>query len=351
MRAVAPGRQMSAIDLLARTVGLGYARTWLSNAAMISVDQAKVLIELISTERFFDTQKIEILSLLARRAELHEVAGKFAQHVAHGIRQGDDIGHRGGLYLKLVAALMPMGENEARAYYQQGLSQLDQMGGESYEQIYSLLHFAEAQRGGFLKPASAQRLMNLCQAILRDEPSKFGWTLFGRAAASSIGPSAIAKLVRWHDQDVVNISYGLPQLACSLAIKGHLDLRRAAFLLLICEDHGWWDWHPWEAVAGLMARSGPDDQRRIFQTVIKKMRAEHTFGGWPSLWQGMLETADQYPAMKRKRDASAVIDISGELIALNQTDSGRSCPATFHGSRSPTLLIGWSAMLVSTWRR
>ncbi|MFP3481265.1 hypothetical protein SB780_41115, partial [Burkholderia sp. SIMBA_057] len=79
-----------------------------------------------------------------------------------------------------------------REYYRQGLAELDQIGGESYEQIYSLLRFASAQQGGFLRPALAQRLMNLCQTIVRNEPRKFGWTLFAHAAANSIGFPAIA---------------------------------------------------------------------------------------------------------------------------------------------------------------
>lgn len=288
-------RAESAADLLVRTVGLGCVRILLNHAPTISADQAKTLISLISSGRFFVRQKIDVLGQLAQRPALHELAGEFAQHVAEQIRQDDNIGQRGESYVELAASLVPMSVDEAREYYRQGLAQLDQMGGESYEQIYSLLHFASAQKGGLLKLALAQRLMNLCQTIVRNEPSKFGWTLFARAAAKSIGFPAIAKLVRWHDQDVADLSYGLPQLACFLAKNGNLDPRRAALVLTICEDHGWWDWRSGDGVADLLKLSGPADQRRIFLAILAKLRAEHPFGAWPSLWEGFLEAGNQYP--------------------------------------------------------
>jgi hypothetical protein len=301
-----------AADLLVRTVGLGCVSILLNHAPTISADQAKTLISLISSDRFFVPQKLDVLGQLAQRSALHAFAGEFAKHVAEQIRQDDNIGQRGDSYVELAASLVPMSVDEAREYYRQGLAQLDQMGGESYEQIYSLLHFASVQQGGFLKPALAQRLMNLCQAILRDEPNKFGWTLFARAAAKSIGFPAIAKLVRWHDQDVADLSYGLPQLACFLAKNGNLDPRRAAFVLTICEDHGWWDWRSGDGVADLLRLSGPADQRRIFLAIVAKLRAEHPFGAWPSLWEGFLEVGNQYPNAITTEEREAIERLRAE---------------------------------------
>ncbi|WP_313271702.1 NACHT domain-containing protein [Stenotrophomonas sp.] len=284
-----------AADFLIRTVGLGCIHILLDHAPGISQDQAKAIVGLTSSERFSVRQKTSVLGQLAQRSDLHELAGQFAQHIAEQIGQDDDIEQRGGAYANLAASLVSMSIDEAREYYRQGLAQLDQLGGESYEQIYSLLRFASVQQGGFLKPALSHRLMNLCQTVVRNEPSKFGWTLFARAAANSIGFQAIAKIVRWHDQDVADLSYGLPQLACLLAKNGDLDPRRAAFVLTICEDHGWWDWRSGDGVADLLRLSEPADQRRIFLAIIEKLRARYPFGGWTSLWEGFLEAGDQFP--------------------------------------------------------
>lgn len=318
----------SAADLLVHTVGLGCVRILLNHAPTISTVQAETLISLISSERFFVPQKIDVLGQITQRPDLHELAGEFAQHVAEQIRQDDDIGQRGNSYVQLAASLVPMSVDEAREYYRQGLAQLDQMGGESYEQIYSLLHFASTQQGGFLKPGLAQRLMNLCQTIVRNEPRKFGWTLFARAAAKSIGLPAIAKLVRWHDQDVADLSYGLPQLACFLAGNGNLDPRRAAFVLTICEDHGWWDWRSGDGVADLLKLSGPADQRRIFLTIVAKLRAEHPFGAWPSLWEGFLETGNQYPNAITTEEREAIERLSAEAKRKQDESNSRNNSST-----------------------
>jgi hypothetical protein len=300
------------VDLLARSVGFGCAHILLTHAKEISRDQAHALVALISSGRFLVQQKIHVLGELARRPAFHEVAGTFAQKVAEQISQDDNIGQRGTLYAEIAASLVPMSMDEAREYYRQGLAQLDQMGGESYDQIYSLLHYASVQKGGFLKPALAQRLMNLCQAIAHDEPSKFGWTLFGRAAAKSIGLSAIAKLVRWDDQDVAELSYGLPQLACFLAQNGKLDPRRAAVMLTICEDHGWWDWRSGDGVAELLKLSAPVKQRPIFQAVLAKVRAEYPLGAWPSLWEAFLETGTKYPHVITNEEREAIERLRAE---------------------------------------
>lgn len=309
------GRAERAADLLARTTGLACVNILLTHVAEISGDQAQVLLNLISSERFLVQQKIDVLRQVARRPVLHELAGKFAQHVAEQIRQDDNIGQRGDFYVDLAGSLVPMSIDEAREYYRQGLAQLDQMGGESYEQIYSLLHFASVQQGGLLAPELAQRLMNLCQTIVRSEPSKFGWTLFARAAAKSIGFAAIGQLIRWHDQDVAKLSYGLPQLACFMAQNGKLDPRRAAFLVSICEDQGWWDWRSGDGIAELLKLSASSDQRRIFRVILEKLHAAHPFGAWPSLWEGLLEAVKPYP--------NAITDDERKTIEQLRTEAER----------------------------
>lgn len=317
------GRTEVAADLLVRTVGLGCIHILLNHASSVSEDQAMIIISLISTEQFSVQQKTSVLGQLSHRPALHELAGRFAQHVAEEIGKDDDIEQRGGAYADLAAALVPMSIDEAREYYRQGLAQLDQMGGESYEQIYSLLRFASVQRGGFLKPELSHRLMNLCQTIVRNEPSKFGWTLLGRAAANSIGFPAIAKMIRWHDQGVADISYGLPQLACFLTKSGNLDPRRAAFILTICEDHGWWDWRSGDAVADLLSLSEPDEQRRIFVAIIEKLRVRYSFGAWPSLWDGFLETADKFPIALTTDEREVIEQLKVEAQRKQDEFNGR----------------------------
>ena len=282
-------------DMLSRTAGLGCLSILLTYVPFVAAAQVNEIIAAVSKGRFSVTQKISVLKQLARFPKHGEAIGQFAQTIAEQIRLDDNVDQRGEHYADLAAALISMSLAEAKDYYRQGLAQLDQMGGESYDQIYSLLNFAAAQRGGFLPPQLGQRLMNLCQTIVSNEPSKFGWTLFARASAKSIGYPAVHKLVRWHDQDIAHLSYGLPQLACFLAECGQLAPQRAALILTILEDNSSWDWKSGDAVTKLLEVSVPEDQARIFRTILAKLKMEHPLGGWPSLWEGYLSTASELP--------------------------------------------------------
>lgn len=324
-------RSENASDLLARAVGLGCINILLNHVLDISVQQAMELIRMISSGQFYFSDKVVLLRQLAQRPVLHELAGEFAQHIAEQIGKDDNIGQRGESYMELAGSLMHMSLDEAHDYYRQGLAQLDQLGGENYELINSLLHFASVQQGGFLTPASGQRLMNLCQTIVRNEPRKFGWTLFSRAAAKSIGLPAITKLVRWHDQDVADMSYGLPQVACFLAKDKEFDTRRAAFILMICEDHGWWDWRSGDGVADLLRLSEHEYQRRIFQVTVAKLRTEYPFGGWPSLWDSYLETGKQFTNV-------ITFEEKEELEALSAEAKHKQDEFNNRNSTSPSLL-------------
>lgn len=311
-------------DLLSRTVGLGIARLLLRNADEISVPQAESLIKLISNARFTIEQKTEILGLLAERLPLGDVAGRFARHIADQIKSDDYIEQRGDNYAGLASSLLPMSLDEAEEYYRQGLAELDQLGGNDYDQIYSLLHYAAQQNGGMVRAELGHRLMNLCQTIASSEPSKFGWKLFSRAAASSIGLSAVNKLVRWDDQDVADFSYGLPQLACYLAKNGVLDPRRAAFLLSICDDQGWHEWRFGDGLADLLAVADPADHRMIFITILEKLKTQHADGGWPSVWEGILDIDASYPGLMTLQERQALEDMRSEALRKRDEYNNRN---------------------------
>ncbi len=281
-------------DNVARYVGVGLARMLLCHCETVEKKEAEELIEIIGANRFSLGDKLSVLALIGRRPNLSDVVGAYAATISRDIVKDDYIEQRGGSYRELAGSLLPLSIEEAREYYTQGLAQLDQMGSDDFDLIYSVLHYAAEQPGGFVKPELSHRLMNLCQTIFHDEPSKFGWTLFGRAASSSIGFPAMYKLIRWNDQDVADYSYGLPQLACYLAKAGYLDARRAAVLLTICEDHGWHDWQVGEGLHDLLSTANPDNRKAIFSLVIGKLDSEHSFGGWEGIWESLLGCLDAF---------------------------------------------------------
>jgi len=288
-------------DIVARQVGIGLTRILLRHSETIEKKEAEELIEIIGANRFLLGDKLSILALIARRTNLADVTGAYANSLSSDIVKDDYIEQRGESYQDLAGSLVPMSFEEAQVYYAQGLAQLDQMGGDDFDLIYSALHYAAEQPGGLVKPELSHRLMNLCQTIFQHEPSKFGWTLFGRAASSSVGFPAMYKLIRWHDQNVVNYSYGLPQLACFLAKEGHLDARRAAVLLTICEDHGWYEWKTGEGLRDLLSVADLKDRGSIFSLVTGKLDREHSFGGWEGLWESLLGCMDAFEEINEKK--------------------------------------------------
>jgi hypothetical protein len=275
-------------DNIARHVGIGLANFLLHYCDNVESKEAEDLIAIIGSNRFVLRDKLSIFALIARRTNLSSIAGKYASTISRDILKDDYIGQRGDSFRDLSASLVPMSVREAQVYYAQGLAQLDQMGGDDYDLVYSALHYAAEQPGGLVRPELSHRLMNLCQTIFQHEPSKFGWRLFGRAAAASFGFPALYKLLRWADQDVADFSYGLPQLACYLAKAKHLDPRRAAILLTICEDYGWHEWQVGEGLRDLLSVADPKDRTSIFSMVTAKLEQEHTLGGWEGVWESLL---------------------------------------------------------------
>ncbi|MCD1628095.1 hypothetical protein K7H22_19050 [Seohaeicola saemankumensis] len=287
-------------DNVARHVGIGFAGILLRHSETIERKVAEELIEIVDKNRFSLGDKLGVLVLIAKRSNLADVAGAYASAISSEIVKDDYIEQRGEYYRDLAGSLIPMSIDEGKEYYSQGLAQLDQMGGDDFELIYSALHYAAEQPGGFVKPELSHRLMNLCQTIFQHEPSKFGWTLFGRAASSSIGFPAMYKLMRWYDQDVVDYSYGVPQLACFLTKAGQLDPRRAAVLLTICEDHGWHEWQVGKGLQDILEVAKSGDREAIFALVTEKLDREHSFGGWEGLWESLLNCMDTFKEIKEE---------------------------------------------------
>jgi hypothetical protein len=284
--------------ILARMIGLGFAKLLLRHAPDVTEAEGVQLVDIVSDQRFNLSDRTGVLALLANRPALHSRTGEFAQSITEGIRKDDYIEQRGDEYASLADALLEMSVPEAREYYRSGLAELDKLGSNDYDLIYAILNYAAAQTGGLICPELGHRLMNLSQTICASEPSKFGWTLFAKACAKSVGSTALTKLIRWENQDVADFSYGLPQLLCSLAIEKRLSPLRAAVLLTICKDHGWHEWSLGKGLAELLAlTANVDEQKSIFAAVFCKLKIEHSNGGWPSVWESLLALSEKFPGV------------------------------------------------------
>lgn len=321
-----------ATDFLTRTIGLGFAVLILQHSDHIDEADAQTLVDIVSGERFSIQDRLDVLIAISQREELRELAGRLGRKISEWVSRDEYVEQRGENYRNLTKALLPLGIEESREYYKEGLAQLDQMGGDDHDLVYSTLRYAETQRGGFLKPELSQRLMNLCQIIAHHEPSKFGWTLFSSAAASSIGFPAVYKLLRWADQEVSDYSYGLPQLVSFLAQRKQLDPKRGASILTVCEDHGWHDWQVGRGLRDILSAAQASDHAAIASVVLNKLRTEHCDGGWDSLWGGVLETLQEYPGLVDQSDLDQLNQLKKDSYERrNEDNERRNSPSrTYH---------------------
>lgn len=319
------GHTEEAHVIISRKVGAGFTQLLLMYSSSVLPADVEKLVEIISGKRFDLHERSRFLALIAVKPRLENYAGEFARQIAEGIRKHDYIEQRGRDYASLAEGLLEMSVSEARKYFRDGLADLDKLGSNDYDIMYSLLRYAAEQRGGAVGATLAHRLMNLTQAIFRAEPGKFDWTLFGMACAKSVGTAAITKLIRWDDQDVADFSYGLPQLACSLAAEGLLDPSRAAALLLISKDHGWHNWSVGTGLRDLLRATPADDQRRaILEVVIAKLRCEHSGGGWSSVWKGLLSAIAEFPGLLSDSEIAPLNELLADVQRQQDESNARS---------------------------
>ena len=278
---------------ISKHVGIGFLTIFLKHTDSISVDDAKILVDILYKLNFTLSSKLTVLSLLAKHSNLKSLSGSLALKISNDIRKDESIEQRGDYYSLLVESLIPVSLDESQEHFSQCLSQLDQISGDDNDLIYSLLHYAKEQKGGWIKSHLGHRLMNLCQSMFYYEPSKFGWTLFASAAAKSIGSQAIYKLIRWADQDVSEFSYGLPQLVCFLVKMGHLDANRAAFILLLCKNEGRYDWKIGDGLYDLFNVSKNDERGLNFNIVFEKLKFIYPFGIPEYLLESLLKASEE----------------------------------------------------------
>ena len=323
LRPLVHWRSETGVGNVARHVGIGLAKTQIRHCEMVETKEAEELIEIIESNQFSMSDKLSVLALLARRTNLADIVGSYAGKVSDQILEDESIERRGESYRELAVSLLSLSIDEAKTYYARGLAQVDQMDGGDSDLIYSVMHFAEKQPGGFAKPSLSHRLMGLCQANFQPEPHKFGWTLFGRAASSSIGFPALYKLIRWNDQGVADYPNGLPQLACYLAKAGHLDPRRAAIMLTLCKEQGWRDWQVGHGLKDLLLVASAEARKSIFTVVAEKLGREHSFGGRASLWQSLLDCMDACDEIKDDEQRSRYIALRDAARRRNDIENAK----------------------------
>lgn len=162
------------------------------------------------------TNLIEVVSILAKRESLQELAGKAAADATKMIHKENEVGLQANLFARLAHAIFPASIDEASTFFQIGLEKMDLIGSGDYEFINELLLFASSIKGNEIEECDFHTLSNICELNLGDEPHKFDWGAYGAGLSKVAGIRGLAKLCRWDDRSHISLSHTLLPYLISL---------------------------------------------------------------------------------------------------------------------------------------
>jgi len=178
---------------------------------------------------------VEIISIISKRPDLQEPAGKMAIKGKVLIEREDEVGHRASLFAQLSRAIMPASFEETASYFRAGLEQMDAIGSGDYQFTNELLLFAAELRGDELEESDFHTLSNICELNMPSEEEKFPWLAFARGLARTSGCRTLAKLGRWSDRDKISQDYTLLPYLTALIEQDKIDPSIALGLLRVSD--------------------------------------------------------------------------------------------------------------------
>lgn len=182
----------------------------------------------------FALNLVRIVSILAKREPLQPMAGEQGAKARTLIEADNDVDSRASMFGALARAILPASIEEATAYFQSGLEQLDAIGSGDFQFCRELLWFASKTKGKELDEPTFHTLTNILELNLGDGTDNFPQVVFGRAFSRTAGLRGLAKLSRWDDRSKISLGYTLlPYLTAlveddKLAPKIALALNRLA---------------------------------------------------------------------------------------------------------------------------
>jgi len=166
---------------------------------------------------------IKVISFLAKRPALHELAGEKAVTAVALIEKEIEVAQRGQLLGALARAILPASPSEATVYFRRAIEQMDAIGSGDYSYANELLHFASTMKGDELAEQDFHTLANISELNLWDEPSKFDWRSYGSGLSVAAGARGLAKICRLSDRGQASLNYSLLPLLTGLLKSGKLS--------------------------------------------------------------------------------------------------------------------------------
>lgn len=218
------------IDPFFHFLGLDVVLFILWSRRELKPQSVKRMLEAVHAYMRNPSDLVRIIEILAQRNPLHSIAGEQAVKARKMIVQENDVTFRASLYGALGRAMLPASLDEAGAYFQDGLKQMDAIGSGDYLFVNELLLFASSMKGDELAEREFHTLSNICELNLGEEPEKFFWGAYGQGMARAAGIRGLAKLGRWDDRNRVSLKNTLLPYLTGLLEAGKIDPKDALCL-------------------------------------------------------------------------------------------------------------------------
>jgi hypothetical protein len=217
---------------------------------------------------------IELATILGRRRETHEAAGRLTLAANKIVEHEDDVAGRASSYGELSRAILPASAEDAAVFFRVGLDQVDAIGSGDHAFVNELLLFAARTNGPDLPESDIHTLGNICELNMPSEEEKFPWPAFAAALSRVGGCRVLAKLGRWADRDRISLDYTLLPVLASLIEHDRMDPAIALGLLRLAH---WVEFHECGAseFAVVLERKATSDVAVLLRELIYQYNRNH----------------------------------------------------------------------------
>ena len=218
------------IDHFFRVLGLDSALFTLWARSELKHTSVKRFLKTVHDQDIGEHNLVQIVSILAKRQSLKDLAGEQAIKARALIEAENDVTYRASQFGALGRAMLPASIDEASVYFRDGLEQMDGIGSGDDLFTNELLLFASKIKGEELDERDFHTLTNICELNMGEEPEKFFWGDFGRGLSKVAGSRGLAKLSRWDDRSKISLSSTLLPYLTALVEDGKIEPKDALAL-------------------------------------------------------------------------------------------------------------------------
>lgn len=174
----------------------------------------------------------------------------------------------------IARALLAVQRREATVYFEMALQQLDRLGHDFHDSLYSMLGIANHIGSGTVEyPELAYKLARAAELFEAHNDHKFPWDQVAISLGKLSAPSAIAIISRWKDRNVGSDREALPQLLISLMSDGKIPATTTAALHTF---DGYWSIYE-NADLFLSSARNPKEAQEIFNRLCRDIELDLNF--------------------------------------------------------------------------